>query len=178
MPNQKKQIRVSLRLESDFYGFLVGVADDLGIGINDLFNLLIRRSLGAFQVSRHDMKQSNSSTRTLVSMQIHAELDDQLQLLGDNRNLLITHMLHHALPEFVVEARVYKEYVLTRRYEILYGEWHRLRPAASVREFDAELRKLLSGETSDLSEMESPAPPVPIPSPIRHRTSLPDVEDP
>jgi hypothetical protein len=165
-----KGCRITLRLETEFRSFLGELADDLGVGLNDLMNLLLRRAIGPFQViNRGFQRRLGGKPRRLVTLRIDAKLDEVIRRQGGDLNLLITDMLYWALPSFVVECRVFKEYVLTGRYKTLFEKWQKQHPSSTVEEFDNELRRLLAGENSSLAGIETPrtAPPVPCPSPNR-----------
>jgi len=115
--------------------------------------------------------------RTLVTLRINADLNKVIRDRGGHLSLLIGDMLYYALPPFVVEARLYKEYILTGRYKSLFKEWRNKCPNTTATEFDGELRRLLAGQPSALAEFETPRPAPSIPTPAPNRWSLVDVDN-
>jgi hypothetical protein len=180
MAHKKKISRISLRLDEDFHSYLAAVADDLGVGQNALMNLLLRRAVGPFPVNdREFLSNRGGKPRTLVTLRIEADLDEVIRDQDVELNLLITDMLYFALPPFVVEARLYKEYLLTGRYKFLFKEWKTKHPNKTIEEFDNELRRLLAGQPSALAKLETPrpAPPIPTPAPNRWGWIVEPVDD-
>jgi hypothetical protein len=174
MAGKNKYRRITLRLDLDFQTYLRKLAKDMGIGLNDLMNLLLRRASGNYQVvSRERGHYGGGKKRKLFSLRMDDDLNGLIQSLGREKNGLITEMLHFALPPLHLERRVYMEYVLTGRYKALFREWKKGRARATPNEFDAELRRLLAGEPSSLSGLETPSPASPIPHPAPN-PRLPD----
>src|SRR5262245_6231420 len=99
MAKKKRDARFVLRIEDDFHKYLVGMANDLGVGPNALMNLLLRRAVGRYQVTEcWYTYNGKDKERTQVTLRIDEDLKEVILGLEGNVNPLICAMLYDALP--------------------------------------------------------------------------------
>lgn len=170
----KGQRRVHLRMDVQLHHRVSKAADALGVGLNDLINLLVRRALGPMRVwstvlpREHDsetaverrrrVRRQETKTRR-VFVYLSRQVQDCIHLFYSDRgeSHLICGLVEMALPDVEAEVELYANFSCSDRYSDAYRRWRDAGLGTDAFVFDVELRKALAGRSSTVRILKQSA---------------------